>query len=190
MPRPSCTGIGCSWIPRHLTYLAERGFGKEVVEQAQLGYAAGGELVPYLAWRGLPAHAARRAGLLDSDGRERLAGRIVFPEVRDGEPIWLIGRLLDADSQDPRYLGLPGVKPLLGWEDADRDRRGTCLVEGPLDLLALRQWGVPGLALCGTGPSPDTVAQLARWDRLYVVLDADAAGQEQPRASSTCSARA
>jgi DNA primase len=164
--------------PGPLTYLAERGFGKEVVEQAQLGYAAGGELVPYLAWRRLPAHAARRAGLLDSDGRERLAGRIVFPEVRDGEPIWLIGRLLDADSQDPRYLGLPGVKPLLGWEDADRDHRGTCLVEGPLDLLALRQWGVPGLALCGTGPSPDTVAQLARWDRLYAVLDADAAGQE------------
>ena len=99
-----------------------------------LGYAAGGELVPYLAWRRLPAHAARRAGLLDSDGRERLAGRIVFPEVRDGEPIWLIGRLLDADSQDPRYLGLPGVKPLLGWEDASRDHRGTCLVEGPLDV--------------------------------------------------------
>jgi DNA primase len=164
--------------PAPLTYLAERGFGKDIVEQAQLGYAAGGELVPYLAWRRLPAHAARRAGLLDSDGRERLAGRIVFPEVRDGEPIWLIGRLLDADSQDPRYLGLPGVKPLLGWEDADRDHRGTCLVEGPLDLLALRQWGVPGLALCGTGPSPDTLAQLARWDRLYAVLDADAAGQE------------
>ena len=164
--------------PAPLTYLAERGFGKEVVEQAQLGYAAGGELVPYLAWRRLPAHAARRAGLLDSDGRERLAGRIVFPEVRDGEPIWLIGRLVDTDSQDPRYLGLAGVKPLLGWEDASRDHRGTCLVEGPLDLLALRQWGVPGLALCGTGPSPDTVAQLARWDRLYAVLDADAAGQE------------
>ena len=39
--------------PAPLTYLAERGFGKDIVEQAQLGYAAGGELVPYLAWRGL-----------------------------------------------------------------------------------------------------------------------------------------
>ena len=179
MRRPSCTGIACSSIPAPLTYLAERGFGKEVVEQAQLGYAAGGELVPYLAWRGLPAHAARRAGLLDSDGRERLAGRIVFPEVRDGEPIWLIGRLLDADSQDPRYLGLPGVKPLLGWEDADRDRRGTCLVEGPLDLLALRQSGRPRpRALRHRPVARHASAQLARWDHVYAVLDADAAGQE------------
>jgi DNA primase len=163
--------------PSALMYLAERGFGKEVVEQAQVGYAAGGELVPYLAWRGLPAYVARRVGLLNADGRERLAGRIVFPEVRRSEPIWLIGRLLGADSEE-RYLGLPGNKPLLGWEDADRDHRGTCLVEGPLDLLTLRQWGVPGLALCGTGLSPDAIAQLARWDRVYAVLDADTAGRE------------
>ena len=29
-----------------------------------------------------------------------------------------------------------------------------------------------------SGPSPDTIAQLARWDRVYAVLDADAAGLE------------
>jgi DNA primase len=164
--------------PVALRYLAERGFGKEVVEHARLGYAAGGELVPYLAWRGLPAYAARRAGLIDTDGRERLAARIVFPEFRQGEPIWLIGRLLDVGSDDPRYLGLPGMKPLLGWDDASLNYRGTCLVEGPLDLLTLRQWGVPCLALCGTRLSPDTIAQLSHWERLYAVLDADAAGQE------------
>jgi hypothetical protein len=137
-----------------LTYLAGRGFGRDLVEQARLGCATGGELIPYLVWRGLPVAAARRVGLLDADGRERLAGRVVFPEIRRGRPTWLIGRLLADDQDAPRYLGLPGRKCLLGWDEASRDLRGVCLVEGPLDLLALRKWGVPGLALCGTRPHP------------------------------------
>jgi DNA primase len=164
--------------PVALGYLAERGFGRDVVERAQLGYAAGDELVPYLVWRGLPVRVARKSGLLDADGRERMAGRIVFPEIRDGEPIWLIGRLLNAEPQVPKYLGLPGSKPLLGWDEASRDLRGACLVEGPLDLLTLRKWSVPGLALCGTGLLPEALASLSRWEHLSTVLDADTAGQE------------
>jgi DNA primase len=121
--------------------------------------------------------AARRVGLLDEDNRERLAGRIVFPEIRRGQPTWLIGRLLGDGQDAPRYLGLPGRKCLLGWDEASRDLRGVCLVEGPLDLLALRKWGVPGLALCGTRPHPEILAALGRWRRLYAALDADPAGQ-------------
>jgi DNA primase len=122
--------------------------------------------------------AARRVGLLRADGRERLAGRIVFPEIRQRQPVWLIGRLLALADDVPRYLGLPGPKPLMGWDQASRDRRGVCVVEGPLDLLTLQQWRVPGLALCGTGFSPTTLQLLGQWERLYAVLDADAAGQE------------
>jgi len=164
--------------PVALSYLEGRGFGREIIEQAHLGYAAGDELAPYLAWRGLPVHDARRIGLLDANSGERLAGRIVFPEIRQGEPTWLIGRMLDPESPDPRYLGLPGAKPLLGWDEAARDLRGVCLVEGPMDLLALRQWGVPGLALCGTGISSATMTLLSGWQRLYAVLDADPAGHQ------------
>jgi DNA primase len=134
--------------------------------------------VHYLAWRNVPASAARRVGLLQADGRERLAGRVVFPEIRQRQPVWLIGRLLEPAEDLPRYLGLLGPKPVLGWDQASRDRRGVCIVEGPLDLLALRQWGVPSLALCGTGFSPTTLQLLGQWERLYAVLDADAAGQE------------
>ena len=65
-----------------------------------------------------------------------------------------------------------------GWDQAIRDRRGVCIVEGPFDLLALQQWDVPGLALCGTGFSPTTLQLLGQWERMYAVLDADAAGQE------------
>src|ERR671938_676618 len=108
-----------------------------------------------------------------------MQGRIVFPEVRRGRPVWLIGRLLETASDEvPRYLGLPGSKPLLGWDGASLDFRGACVVEGPTDWLALRMWGVPGLALCGTGASPSTLKALMRWERLYLVMDADAAGRE------------
>ena len=126
-----------------LAYLAGRGFGRDLLDRLHVGYATGDELVPYLVWRNLPVASARRVGLLDADGRERLAGRIVLPEIREGQPIWFIGRRLDPDDAGPKYLGLPGRKPLLGWETASHDLRGVCVVEGPLDWLALRQWGHP-----------------------------------------------
>jgi DNA primase len=108
-----------------------------------------------------------------------MQGRIVFPEVRQGRPVWLIGRLLETASDEvPRYLGLAGNKPLLGWDRAGVDFHGACVVEGPTDWLALRMWGAPGLALCGTGASLSTLKALKRWERLYLVMDADDAGRE------------
>jgi DNA primase len=54
----------------------------------------------------------------------------------------------------------------------------VCLVEGPTDLLALRLWGAPGLAMCGTAVDPQVVRELDRFRRIYVILDNDTAGRE------------
>ena len=162
---------------RALEYLASRGFHRDLLDRFHVGYAAGNELVPYLVWRNLPVASARRVGLLEPDGSERLRGRIVFPEIRQGQPIWFIGRQLDADETVPKYLGLPGRKPLFGWESASVDLRAACVVEGPLDWIALRQWGLPVLALCGTRIHPDMLSQLGCWSRLYLMLDNDTAGR-------------
>ena len=142
-----------------LAYMARRGFPRELLERERVGYAAGDELARYLAWRRLPLAAARRTGLLRANGREYLAGRIVFAETRAGHAIWLIGRILEGQSDKPapagpRYLGLPGRKPLLGWDAANRDLRGVCLVEGPTDLLALRHLGVPHWPFAGRTSRP------------------------------------
>ena len=83
-----------------------------------------------------------------------MEGRIVFPELRNGKPVWLIGRQLEINDDAPRYLGLAGGKPLLGWEWASLDLRGACLVEGPTDWLALRMWGVPGHGALRHGCQP------------------------------------
>jgi DNA primase len=166
-----------------LGYMADRGFPRGLLERYRVGYSRGDELVAYLHWRRLPLGAAVRAGLITADGREFLAGRIVFPELRDGQTVWLIGRVLPTGNgrpsvPGPTYLGLPGCKPLLGWGEAIRDTRGVVVVEGPMDLLALRLWGVPGLALAGNAVRDDKLALLDQFRRVYVALDQDAGGRQ------------
>src|SRR5712691_1001196 len=101
---------------RALAYLTARGFSRDVVDRWHIGFAPGGELVEYLIWRSLSVGCARRLGLLDEQGRERLSGRIIIPEIRQRQPIWFIGRLLDHSNDADKYWGLPGTKPLLGWD--------------------------------------------------------------------------
>jgi len=159
-----------------LAYLAGRGLDRDTIERCCLGYAAGDELVDYLRSRRLRIRAAMRVGLLRRDGRESLAGRVLVPEIRGGEPIWLIGRTIDPDDDRSKYLGLPGPKPLLGWETA-KDSAEVCLVEGVFDWLTLLNWGYPALALVGTHVRPAALKALARFERVFLLLDNDEAGQ-------------
>lgn len=166
--------------PAALAYLAGRGLERPTLEGRRVGYAIGDTLLPYLRWRRLSPAAARRAGLLDRFWRERLAGRVVLPELRAGQPCWLIGRIIAAEATGPKYLGLPGPKPLLGWETA-QGAPAIIVAEGVVDLLVLAQWGIPAVALAGTHASYEHLAALRRFARVYVALDADAAGQAAAR---------
>lgn len=181
-----------------LDYIRGRGVSDRTLRAQRVGFAAGDGLAEYLRWRRLPLAAARRAGLLRPNGREFLAGRVVVPELRHGRAIWAIGRLIDPQPRGPTYLGLPGQKPLLGWEAAsaalasagDDARTGpgdlrpwpvgtaVCVTEGVVDWLVLCGWGIPAVALAGTYVRPDQVAALGRFPRLYLVLDNDGAGRE------------
>lgn len=165
--------------PEALAYLERRGIDRPTIEGCQVGYAVGDQLLPILRWRGLPLWAALSTGLVNRHGHEHLAGRIVVPELRQGRPVWLIGRRLESDDGDeaPKYLGLPGRKPLLGWDQA-RTQLTVVLVEGVFDFLTLRMWGYPVLALLGTDLRQDLVAGLRTFGRVYLVLDSDDAGFE------------
>ena len=163
--------------PSALAYLDGRGITRSILERCRVGYAGGGELAAYLRWRHLPIQAAVRVGLLGRDGREFLAGRIVVPEVRAGQAVWLIGRAVGLDDTGPKYLGLPGRKPLLGWETAAKEQ-SVWLTEGVFDWLTLRQWGFPAVALTGTHLRPAALRALEQFERVYLALDADAAGEE------------
>jgi len=164
-----------------LRYVEQRGLERTTLERHRIGYGSGDELVAYLRWRRLPVQAAVRAGLIGRDGREFLAGRVVVPEIRRDQPIWLVGRAIGAAASAgnaPKYLGLPGPKPLLGWEMA-AGSPVAILVEGVFDWLTLVQWGFPALALVGTRARSEVLQALrSRFRRLFLALDADAPGQE------------
>ena len=165
--------------PAALAYCADRGLDRAALARHRIGYAPpsgdGDDLVAALVREGFAPDRTRRAGLADRRGREFLAGRIVIPELREDGPVWALGRRLAGPG--PRYLGLPGAKPLLGLAEA-RGRRAVYLTEGPFDRLALHRWGLPALALAGTSAGPGPLADLACFARIYLVMDADAAGRE------------
>lgn len=167
--------------PAALAYVAARGIDRDTLVRHRVGYAAGNTLVSELRHAGLSPNAAARAGLLVRGGRERFDGRVVVPEIRESGPVWLVGRAVAPGDTTPRYLGLPGRKPLLGWESV-REERTVYLTEGPFDWLALRSWDLPALALIGTHARREELDSLARFPRVYLALDSDEAGREATEA--------
>jgi DNA primase len=171
--------------PRARAYLTEeRGLPDWVVRACGLGYADGRSLEAHLRKHG-GLRVAEDLGLLrrpeQGEGgrmlRERFAGRIVIPELRGGQPIWFLGRHPTLDNVRVKYLGLPGEKPVLGFERA-AGRREVYLVEGAFDWLTAVSWDLPAFSTCGTDFPSDRLGWLARARVIFGVFDADRAGRE------------
>jgi DNA primase len=164
-------------------YVRNRGIPDWVARRCGLGYADGRSLEPYLRRHG-GLRIAEALGLLRraelGDGgrplREFFAGRVVVPELRDGQPIWLIGRPPDDRPVRVKYLALPGERPVLGLERA-AGRHVAYLIEGVFDWLTAVGWGLPAFCVCGTDLPSDRLGWLARARIVYGVLDGDAAGR-------------
>jgi DNA primase len=76
----------------------------------------------------------------------------------------------------PKYLGLPGEKPVMGLEHV-RGRRAAYVVEGPFDLLAAIGWKLPAFAICGTHFPRERLPDLGEAQAIYGVFDPDRAGR-------------
>jgi DNA primase len=184
---------------RARAYLHSRGVSDEAARTRRLGYADGVSLLARLQAESAanssdrtPLQVARDLGLVTqrpphwSPGpadRELLHNRIVIPELREGEPIWFIGRSLDSVSQAaagrkprPKYLSLRGERPILGLERVI-DQPSVYVVEGPFDWLAAVSWGLPALAICGTHFPVDRLPALDAAIAIYGVFDPDRAGR-------------
>lgn len=173
--------------PAALAYLQARGLDHATIQREGLGYADGRVLLP-LRWLRGGLEAAHDLGIIDRYGHDRFSGRIIVPEVRNGRPIWITGRLLAAQpgvwGSDYKYLTLTGVaRPLLGYDAAwaiARPKEGLLVCEGPFDRLAALRWGYTAVATGGAWASPRTTSELrsllAHKHGSFLVPDRDRAG--------------
>lgn len=187
------------------TYAHFRGISPGLIDRLTIGYADGESLIDILspAERGLaldlhllkerPGRPRARPVL-----REHLGGRLVIPERRGGEVIWFIGRAIplldqhpdawrwrdrDPSSVDwraatgPKYLSLPGKRPILGYEYA-RDHEESLLCEGVFDWLFAVGLGLAAWSPCGTVLTAERLRFLHDARTVYGGLDADRAGMQ------------
>src|SRR5262249_46496982 len=108
--------------------------------------------------------------------REFFAGRIAVPELRGSHCIWFIGRSIDDNPKQPKYLTLGGERPVLGYERA-AGPGGAFLGEGVFDYLTAVGWRLAACSPCGTHLPAARLGFLARAERVYGVFDGDAAGR-------------
>jgi DNA primase len=177
-------------------YLAERGFGEEVLRAFGVGCAPGtwdtvlvrGQSAGYSVAE-IEAAGLVRKGQKGRGHYDQFRSRIVFP-IRDprGRVIGFGGRALRPD-QKPKYVNSPEGelyskrRTLYGIDRARpamaKEGRAV-VVEGYTDVLACHQAGFANaVAVMGTAITPEQVKLLSGYaEEAVLALDADRAGRE------------
>ena len=92
---------------------------EDLAVRSRLGYATGHQLVEALQRQRVPLEAAFQLGLLygpASNPVEHFRERLVIPEIRHGQPVWLTGRLIPTpELQANRTLLRPGSGVCRSW---------------------------------------------------------------------------
>lgn len=172
-------------------YCRARGFPDEFVRTQRFGFIPGGDdLARYLEHHGHLA-AARELGVFGTeedpdDRRCRFRHRLIIPHLEGGGPIWWTGRRIrffgpfryaGHDWAPPKYLHLPGPKPLPGWAEA-ASAPAVVFVEGILDKLVLNLWGCPfAVATLGTSITGEVRARIGAVRMPIILTDNDPAGE-------------
>jgi DNA primase len=174
-------------------YLQRRGIGESTAEALGLGYAPDDweRLNRHLRERRFRPDEIEAAGLAlrrkSGDGHyDRFRDRLIFP-IRDvhGRPVAFGGRALG--DGEPKYLNSPETPAYVKGEhlygldlarDAVRREGYAILVEGYLDLAAVRQAGLDNVvASLGTALTAAQARLLSRTGpRVVIAYDGDAAG--------------
>ncbi|HEU5477434.1 MAG TPA: DNA primase [Gaiellaceae bacterium] len=173
-------------------YLASRGLGEEVCREFRLGYAVAGAVLTQRAQKdGYSRDELLEAGLSNRGGYDYFQRRLMFPLAdRRGAVVGFQARkLFDDDPLKGKYVNSPESSRFLKGNllygldlarqsIAKEDR--AVIVEGNTDVIALRQSGFdPVVASMGTALTEPQLRDLARLTRrLYLCLDADAAGSD------------
>jgi DNA primase len=160
--------VHLSHHPEAVSYLQQRGlYAPEVLDHMRIGYAPGRCLRAWLYQLGYAPQALHQAGLVNEDGNDTYARRIVFPLENN-----LYGRSI-GDAAPHRFL--PGGKGgLYAWQQVHQCDE-IILVEGLFDYAVLWQAGFHNVTcLLGSHPNARQFQQLCDRPRtIYLAFDFD-----------------
>jgi len=177
-------------------YLRRRGIDGKTVETFQLGYAPAqwDVLAKFLQKKGFSLEQMAKGGLLsETKGQNRYCDkfreRLIIPifDMR-GRVIAFGGRLVKAESHQPKYLNSPETMlfsksrvlyNLHRAKAAIRDKNEVIIMEGYLDVITAVQYGIDHVvATLGTAITPEHARLLRRHaEKVVLCFDADQAGQ-------------
>ena len=174
-------------------YLKKRAISKEIISEFRLGYAPDtwNGIVDYLKKHKIDLEKAVQAGLIiprkGGGYYDRFRGRVMFPIIdMRGKVVGFGGRVLD-DSL-PKYLNTPETPVFHKGEfpyglhasfKAIRQKGSAVIVEGYMDLLALRRNGLDEVvATLGTALTDQHIRKIKGYAKeAVVVFDPDEAGR-------------
>jgi len=174
-------------------YLKDRGFGKEMAERWQIGWAPPPNVfVPWAKSQGLRGRDLVDSGIAlqkEQGGLYfRFRDRLMFPIRNDyGDVIAFSGRQLRDDPKSGKYINSPETalfKKSNVLFALDRARKGilqekaVLLCEGQIDAIACHERDIPhAIAPLGTAFTPQHAKTLKRYAKQALLcFDADSAG--------------
>lgn len=187
-------------------YLHDRQIMKETIQEFSIGASSAhwDDLYRYLTKKGFSHDDLLESGLIgkNKNGKfyDRFRSRIMFP-ICDvaGRVIGFTGRLYEDVEGGPKYLNSPESsifkkrEMLYGFHlSAQWSQKVLILVEGTLDVIALRQAGFcNAVAPLGTALTEEQMAILAQHTKdLIVCFDGDDAGKTATRKAMALAANA
>ena len=175
-----------------LNYLYKRGLNDADIRRFGLGASPRGwdGLIRHLGEQGFEPELLKRAGLaVERDGKfyDMFRGRVIFPIINaQGRVLGFGGRAM-GDAQ-PKYLNTPDTPVFnkrqglyaLNFVRKERDAGRLVLVEGYMDTVSLRKYGVRGVvATLGTALTQEQARLIKRYaPEVWISYDGDSAGQK------------
>lgn len=176
-----------------LAYFQERGLREEIIHRFGLGFANGqqADLLQTMTAQKYEPDFIRKAGLLNSYGRDFFKMRVMFPVHNvAGKVVGFGGRVMaNADKSQPKYINTAESpiynksKSLYGIFQAKKAiaQANVCyLVEGYMDVIALHQGGIENVvASSGTALTVGQIQLIKRYtNNITILYDGDAAGMK------------
>lgn len=172
-------------------YLSDRGLDKDTMYHFGLGYAPPGRknLYAYLHGKGYTDEILKASGLFNeyenSGLVDRFFKRVMFPIYdKFGKVIAFGGRAMEEGGA--KYLNSPETAifhkktVIYGLNLARRSKADyLILCEGYMDVITMHRFGFDmAVATLGTAFTPEHAAEIRKTtDRVYMLYDSDAAGQ-------------